>query len=142
MEWLDGRQVVPALVELRRKAELMAGAELERTLRRLEHLEGADPRIEHEVVYLTHRIINKLLHEPTVRLKAQAANGIALTQDALTGIADFADRWIIAGLLVRGIHGTVELTGRILRLFQTGNVQTYAFWVLMGVSALLWWVLR
>ncbi|HOW65957.1 MAG TPA: NADH-quinone oxidoreductase subunit L [Candidatus Paceibacterota bacterium] len=68
--------------------------------------------------------------------------GIALTQDALAGIADFTDRWIIAGLLVRGIHGTVELTGRILRLFQTGNVQTYAFWVLMGVSALLWWVLR
>ena len=28
LEWLDGRKVVPALVELRRKAELMAGAEL------------------------------------------------------------------------------------------------------------------
>ena len=75
LEWLDGRQVVPALIELRRKAELMAGVELERTLRRLEHLDGADPRVEHEVVYLAHRIINKLLHEPTVRLKAQAANG-------------------------------------------------------------------
>ena len=75
LEWLDGRQVVPALIELRRKAELMAGVELERTLRRLGHLDGADRAVEHEVAYLAHRIINKLLHEPTVRLKAQAANG-------------------------------------------------------------------
>jgi glutamyl-tRNA reductase len=75
LDWLQGRQVAPALIALRRKAELMAGIELERTLRRLEHLDGADPRVEHEVAYLAHRIVNKLLHEPTVRLKAQAVNG-------------------------------------------------------------------
>jgi NADH-quinone oxidoreductase subunit L len=68
--------------------------------------------------------------------------GIALSQDALAGVVDFLDRWIVAGLLVRGIHGTIELTGRVLRLVQTGNVQTYAFWVVMGVGALLWWILR
>ncbi len=74
-EWLHGRQVVPALVELRRRAEDMACAELERTLRRLENLSGSDDRVEEEVAYLAHRIVHKLLHEPTVRLKAQAANG-------------------------------------------------------------------
>lgn len=75
LDWVQGRQVAPALIALRRKAERMAGVELERTLRRLGHLDGADPKVEHEVAYLAHRIINKLLHEPTVRLKAQAANG-------------------------------------------------------------------
>jgi len=75
LDWLQGRQVAPALIALRRKAERMAGVELARTLRRLGHLDGADPRVEQEVAYLAHRIVNKLLHEPTVRLKAQAANG-------------------------------------------------------------------
>ncbi len=41
---------------------------------------------------------------------------IAVSQEALARLADAIDRWIIAGLLVRGTHGTVELTGRVLRL--------------------------
>jgi glutamyl-tRNA reductase len=73
--WLNERKVVPALVELRRRAEEMAGAELERTLRRIEHRSGQDDLVEQEVAQLAHRIVAKLLHTPTVRLKAQAANG-------------------------------------------------------------------
>jgi glutamyl-tRNA reductase len=73
--WLNERQVVPALVELRRRAEELAGAELERTLRRIEHRSGPDKALEQEVTQMAHRIVAKLLHSPTVRLKAQAASG-------------------------------------------------------------------
>jgi glutamyl-tRNA reductase len=73
--WLNERTVVPALVELRRRAEEVAGAELERTLRRIEHRSGQDELVEQEVAQLAHRIVAKLLHLPTVRLKAHAAHG-------------------------------------------------------------------
>jgi glutamyl-tRNA reductase len=73
--WLNERKVVPALVELRRRAEEVARAELERTLRRIEHRSGQDELVEQEVAQLAHRIVAKLMHMPTVRLKAQAAHG-------------------------------------------------------------------
>lgn len=63
------------------------------------------------------------------------------TQEALAKLANAVDRWIIAGLLVRGSHGTVEFTGRVLRLAQTGNLQTYAFYLVAGVVIIMIWVL-
>jgi NADH-quinone oxidoreductase subunit L len=62
--------------------------------------------------------------------------------DFLAAIAGWFDRWIIAGLAVRGTHGTIELVGRALRLLQTGNVQTYAFLFAMGVALVLYLVLK
>ena len=56
-----------------------------------------------------------------------------MTQETLARVADWFDRWIIAGLLVRGTHGTTELFGRALRLVQTGSLQTYAFLFAAGV---------
>ena len=58
-------------------------------------------------------------------------------QENLARIADIVDRWIISGLLVRGVHGSTELAGRLLRLAQTGNLQTYAFWFTAGLVAVL-----
>ena len=52
------------------------------------------------------------------------------------------DRWIIAGVAVRGTHGTVELAGRALRLLQTGNLQTYAMLFGLGVALVLYLALR
>jgi NADH-quinone oxidoreductase subunit L len=63
---------------------------------------------------------------------------ITLGLDAVAAILDFFDRWILAGVIVRGLHGTVELTGRILRLFQTGNLHTYGFMFGLGVIITLW----
>jgi NADH-quinone oxidoreductase subunit L len=60
----------------------------------------------------------------------------------LAAIAGWFDRWIIAGLAVRGTHGTTELVGRALRLLQTGNLQTYAFLFALGVALLLCWALK
>ena len=62
--------------------------------------------------------------------------------DSLAAIADWIDRWLIAGLAVRGTHGTTELVGRALRQFQTGNLQTYAFLFALGVAFLLYFVLK
>jgi NADH-quinone oxidoreductase subunit L len=66
---------------------------------------------------------------------------ISVTHEALAEFANLFDRWIIAGLLVRGAHGTTELFGRALRLVQTGNLQTYAFLFAIGVAFVLYFVL-
>ncbi|NBV23396.1 MAG: NADH-quinone oxidoreductase subunit L [Proteobacteria bacterium] len=66
---------------------------------------------------------------------------ISVTQETLAKVADWMDRWIIAGLLVRGTHGTTELVGRVLRLAQTGSLQTYAFLFAAGVVLVLAWQL-
>ena len=50
-------------------------------------------------------------------------------------------QWIVAGLMVRGTHGTTELMGRALRLAQTGNLQTYAFLIALGVALVLYFML-
>jgi NADH-quinone oxidoreductase subunit L len=60
--------------------------------------------------------------------------------DMIAGIAAFLDRCI--GLGVRGTHGTTEIIGRMLRLIQTGNVQTYAFLFALGVAFVLYFALR
>ncbi len=66
---------------------------------------------------------------------------IAMTQDALARLAAWIDRWVVAGFMVKGTHGTTEILGRALRLFQTGNLQTYAFLVAAGVALVLYVVL-
>jgi len=62
---------------------------------------------------------------------------IAMTHDAVAALADLLDRWVIAGLFVRGVHGTVEILGRALRLVQTGNLQTYTFLFAAGVVVVI-----
>lgn len=66
---------------------------------------------------------------------------IEATHEALSRLADWMDRWLVAGLMVRGTHGATELAGRALRLVQTGNLQTYALVVLLGIVAVLWYML-
>ena len=46
-------------------------------------------------------------------------------------------RWIIAGLGVRGTSGAVDLTGCLLRLVQSGNLQTYALLLALGLLVML-----
>ncbi len=70
--WLQCRQVVPIITALRRKAEILAQAEVEEALG---HLRGLTTHDQEVIVHLVQRLVNKLLHEPTVQLKAQAACG-------------------------------------------------------------------
>ena len=67
---------------------------------------------------------------------------IAITQGALSFLADAADRFLISGFLVRGLQGTTDIMGRALRLVQTGNLQNYAFVLAMSVAIVLFFVFR
>src|SRR5262249_20278987 len=60
------------------------------------------------------------------------------TQELLARIAAFIDRWIIDGGAVRGASGAAFGFGSLLRLFQVGNVQAYAFLFGLGIVALIY----
>lgn len=64
--------VEPLVAEIRRRAEEIREAELERTLH---HLGEVDPEIEAHVTKLSHALVNKLLHEPTTQLRERADRG-------------------------------------------------------------------
>lgn len=71
-EWYHGRQVAPVIKTLREWAEGIAADELDQTLNRLS---SADERTRQLVSRLAHRLVNRLLHEPTSRLRLQASEG-------------------------------------------------------------------
>lgn len=72
LDWLHGRQVVPVIRGLRDHGRALAAAEADAALR---ELEGLGPEGEQIVLRMAHRIVSKLLHEPTARLKDHAARG-------------------------------------------------------------------
>ncbi len=72
MIWYDSRIVVPVIADLRRKVKAVAQHEVEQTLQQLDSLDAREQAIVNQ---LAHRIVNKILHEPTTRLKTQAASG-------------------------------------------------------------------
>jgi glutamyl-tRNA reductase len=86
--WLGSLEVLPTLAALRSKAdEITAGVLQENS----EKWESASPRDLERVGALAHAIVNRLLHEPTVRLKELRDDRVharmALIRD-LFGLAD------------------------------------------------------
>ncbi len=65
---------------------------------------------------------------------------IAGTQDLLAKVSAFLDKWFIDGVLVRGSSGAVWGLGFVLRFFQFGNLQGYAFLFGAGVVALIYFM--
>src|SRR5467141_3188746 len=63
------------------------------------------------------------------------------TQELLARIAAFIDRWIIDAGAVRGASGGTFEIGALLRLFQVGNLQAYAFLFGLGIVALIYFTL-
>jgi NADH-quinone oxidoreductase subunit L len=63
------------------------------------------------------------------------------TQELLARIAAFFDRWIIDAGAVRGASGGTFGIGALLRLFQVGNLQAYAFLFGLGIVALIYFTL-
>ena len=68
---VNEREVAPLVVDLRAKAESLRVAELERHRAKLDRL---DPEQRAAVEAVTRGLLNKLLHEPTVRLKESAGS--------------------------------------------------------------------
>ena len=70
--WFAGLEVVPVIRALRLRAEEVRRAEVDRAMARLGRLEDDERERIHE---LSRRLVNKLLHPPSVRLREGAADG-------------------------------------------------------------------
>jgi glutamyl-tRNA reductase len=64
------KEVAPTVVALRAMARSVMQAELDRLSGRLD---GLDPDVYAELEQTVHRVVEKLLHQPTVRVKELAA---------------------------------------------------------------------
>lgn len=71
LDWLSSLDVVSTITGLREQVNHLCQSELDRLFHRL-HLNEAQQEL---VASMGHRLINKILHEPTLRLKKEAANG-------------------------------------------------------------------
>jgi glutamyl-tRNA reductase len=85
-QWVAGLAAVPVLTQFRQEMNRLRERELAAALRRLPDL---TPAQREAVEHLSHALMNKFLHEPTVRLRAAAANGRGL------GVVDVA-RYLFA----------------------------------------------
>jgi len=74
-EWLAGLAAVPVLTEMRARMDALRAKELDAALRKLGELDPAEREV---VAELSRTLMNKFLHDPTVRLRAAAANGRGL----------------------------------------------------------------
>lgn len=72
-------EMEPLLAAIRRQAEEIRLGELDRTLRRLGDI---DPDTARQIAHLSRTLVNKVLHEPTVRLRSEAGEG--RTDDLIT----------------------------------------------------------
>jgi NADH-quinone oxidoreductase subunit L len=61
--------------------------------------------------------------------------------DFIAAICGIIDRYLLEGVIIGAIRGGTDLSGRGLRLLQTGNLQTYAFLFVLGVALLLYFAL-
>jgi glutamyl-tRNA reductase len=69
LAWFRARDVVPAIVDLRQHVDHIRETELEWALQKLEHLSDRELNI---VLAFSRRLVNKILHQPTIRLKRHA----------------------------------------------------------------------
>ncbi|MGH2537166.1 MAG: glutamyl-tRNA reductase, partial [Candidatus Promineifilaceae bacterium] len=89
----QAQTIRPLISDLRHKAERIRQREVQRTLRQLGEV---DPQTLAHLQRLSRSLVNKLLHEPTVRLRQKAADGQA---------ADYANT-------VRDLFGLAENDGK------------------------------
>jgi glutamyl-tRNA reductase len=73
-DWYRSRETVEIIKALRRRLNAARDAELQGTLQNLDHLPPEDTE---RIVHLSRALMNKFLHEPTVRLRSAAGNGNA-----------------------------------------------------------------
>ncbi len=66
LRWLQSREVVPTIVDLRRAVQGIVGGEVDHALLKLTELTPGQQQV---IERMAHRITNKLLHAPIVRLK-------------------------------------------------------------------------
>jgi glutamyl-tRNA reductase len=67
--WLRSLDVVPTIVDLRQHMEHIRKTEFQRAMHRLSHLSEQE---QNAILAFSQRRVNKILHQPTVRLKQHA----------------------------------------------------------------------
>ena len=68
-------------------------------------------------------------------------NTILLIQNLFAKFLAWLDKWVIGGFLVRGVATVCTISGEVLRLFQTGSLQAYAFIFSLGAAVLIYYLL-
>lgn len=71
LKWLASLEVTSTITDLRQQIEQLRQGELARLFHRLD----LDERERDLIAVMSHRLINKILHEPTLCLKSEAAQG-------------------------------------------------------------------
>jgi glutamyl-tRNA reductase len=72
LQWLNERNIVPVIRDLRRELSNVIDAEVQAALQKLPELSESELAI---IKRMAHRITNKLLHTPTTTLREHAAHG-------------------------------------------------------------------
>lgn len=70
-EWVEYLDAVPTIIALRKKLEIIADAEMKKTLSTLKHLPDSD---QNAISKMTRSLINKILHDPTLYLKSDGCH--------------------------------------------------------------------
>jgi len=78
LSWLRGASVAPTVVALRGMADAVVRAEMERLTARLP---GLDERSRAEIAQTVQRVVEKVLHTPTVRVKQLAGEPVGQSYD-------------------------------------------------------------
>jgi len=86
--WLGHLEVVPTIVALRDKVEIIRRAELQKTLNQMKDL---GPRERELLDVMTNAIVNKILHAPIARLKQQDRRAEVFYLDAARRLFDLED---------------------------------------------------
>lgn len=113
--WLEGMEVVPTVAAIRAKAEAVRQAELEKAVKRLAGMSDKDLRT---IDALTEAIVSKMLHGPTMRLRATSTDkdGYELVEAARRLYGLDADE-----ATIRQAHG---LKGLLRRVDKHGKEET------------------
>lgn len=85
----------PFVVELRQRAERIRQQEVERTMR---FLGPVDSGTREHIQHLSHALVNKLLHEPTIRIK-ELAHTVASEDEADVYVSALCDIFGLEGTL-------------------------------------------
>jgi glutamyl-tRNA reductase len=72
LQWLNERNIVPVICDLRRELSNVIDGEVQAALQKLPELSESEQAV---IKRMAHRITNKLLHTPTATLREHAAQG-------------------------------------------------------------------
>ncbi len=65
---------------------------------------------------------------------------VKYVQGTIAATCELFDRWILQRLGIGGLASTTSIAGKTLRLLQTGNIQSYAFFFGLGVTVIIYYV--